>query len=139
MLTIGGGRTKVFLATGVTDLRRGFGLQAFIEHGLGRPPLGGDIYVFANRRRDMIKAFFFDSGGIWICAKRLLSGTYRWPQQGQATIELTVAELQLLLSGLDLTKTRSRRWWKPVPPSTVSISTATRPLCPLPDDPAAGR
>ena len=42
MFTIGGGRTKIFLSTGVTDLRRGFGLQTFIEHGLGRPPLNGD-------------------------------------------------------------------------------------------------
>jgi len=61
MVAIGSGRIQIFLATGVTDLRRGFGLQAVIEHGLGRPPLNGDIYLFANRRRDMIKAFFFDS------------------------------------------------------------------------------
>ena len=134
MITISGGRTRVFLATGVTDLRRGFGLQAHIEHGLGRPPLNGDIYVFANRRRDMLKAFFFDSGGIWVCAKRLMAGTYRWAEPGQAPVELTAAELQLLLSGLDLTKTRSRKWWKPGPAPSVSTSTATTPQCPLPDD-----
>jgi len=57
MITISGGRTRVFLATGVTDLRRGFGLQAHIEHGLGRPPLNGDIYVFANRRETCSRPF----------------------------------------------------------------------------------
>jgi transposase len=139
MIAIGGGRVRIFLATGVTDLRRGFGLQAEIEHGLGRPPLNGDIYLFANRRRDMIKAFFFDSGGIWICAKRLMTGKYSWPQPGETTVELTAAELQLLLSGLDLTQTRSRRWWKPAALPPVSISTATTPRSPLPDDPPAGR
>lgn len=136
MITIGG-RTRVFLATGVTDLRRGFGLQAIIEHDFGRPPLNGDLYLFANRRRDMIKAFFFDSGGIWICAKRLLVGTYRWPVPGQTTVEVTAAELQLLLSGLDLTKTRPRRWWKP--PVLLSTATATTDRSVSPGDPAGAR
>jgi transposase len=139
MVAIGGGRVRIFLATGVTDLRRGFGLQAVIEHGLGRPPLNGDIYVFANRRRDMIKAFFFDAGGTWVCAKRLMAGTYHWPQQGQTSVELTAAELQLLLSGLDLAKIRSRRWWQPAVLPAVSTSRATTSLCPLPGGPAAGR
>jgi transposase len=134
VITIGG-RSRIFLATGVTDLRRGFGLEAVIAHELGRPPLNGDVYLFANRRRDMIKAFFFDSGGIWCCAKRLLLGTYRWPEPGQATVELTATELALLLSGLDLAKTRPRRWWTP----PVSIATATALQCLSPGGPAAGR
>jgi transposase len=135
MVSLGSGRTKIYLATGVTDLRRGFGLQTVIEHGLGRPPLSGDVFVFANRRRDMIKLFFFDSGGIWVCAKRLLSGTYRWPRPGELTAELTGAELQLLLSGLDLTKTRARKWWGPA----LASSTATTPPHPWPGGPATGR
>ncbi|HEY3754742.1 MAG TPA: IS66 family insertion sequence element accessory protein TnpB [Opitutaceae bacterium] len=134
MITIGG-RTRIFLATGVTDLRRGFGLQAVIEHDLGCPPLNGDVYLFANRRRDMVKAFFFDSGGTWVCAKRLTVGSFRWPAPGQTSLELTAAELQLLLSGLDLTKTRPRRWWQP----PASIATATTPRSPSLGDPAAGR
>lgn len=130
-----GGRTRIFLATGVTDLRRGFGLEAVIAHELGRPALNGDVYLFANRRRDMIKAFFFDCGGIWVCAKRLMAGRYRWPEPGQATVELTATELQLLLSGLDLAKTRPRRWWTP----PVSIAMATALQCPSPGGPATGR
>lgn len=135
MITLGG-RTRIFLATGITDLRRGFGLEAVIEHDLGRPPLSGDIYLFANRRRDMIKAFYFDCGGIWVCAKKLLAGSYRWPAPGQASVELTTAELQLLLSGLDLTTTRPRRWWQP---RAAATATATAPQCPSPGGRAAGR
>ena len=106
--------TKVWPAAGVTDMRRGFnGLHALIAHQLGRPPLNGDLYIFANRRRDLLKVFFFDSGGIWICAKRLERGTYRWPQPGAALVTLSAAELQLLLSGIDLRQTRARSWWQP--------------------------
>ena len=115
------GTARIWLATGVTDMRRGFnGLHAVIAHQLGRPPLNGDLYIFANRRRDLLKVFFFDSGGIWICAKRLERGTYRWPQPGEADrggrdvlVTLRVAELQLLLSGIDLRQTRARGWWQP--------------------------
>jgi len=108
------GTAHIWLATGVTDMRRGFnGLHALIAHQLGRPPLNGDLYIFANRRRDLLKVFFFDSGGIWICAKRLERGTYRWPQPGEVLVTLRAAELQLLLSGIDLRQTRARGWWQP--------------------------
>jgi transposase len=130
-----GGRTRVFIATGVTNLRCSWGLQATIEYGLGRPPLNGDVYVFINRRRDMVKLFFFDAGGIWICAKRLLVGTYRWPQHKESVAELTSAELQLLLSGLDLTKTRARKWWGP----SSASSMATTPPSPSLGGPASGQ
>jgi transposase len=109
-----GGQTRIWLATGVTDLRRGFnGLHALIAHEFGQPPLNGDLYVFANRRRDLLKIFFFDAGGIWVCGKRLEAGSYRWPRPGERLVTLRPAELQLLLSGIDLQQTQPRRWWQP--------------------------
>lgn len=126
MLTFGG-NTRIWLATGVTDLRRGFGgLHALITHEFGRPALTGDLYVFANRRRDLLKIFFFDTGGIWVCAKRLEQNSYRWPAPGERLITLTPAELHLLLSGIDLQQTRARPWWRPPAPAT-SAALATRP------------
>lgn len=116
MIALTGGRA-IFLATGVTDLRRSFtGLYALILEPLGQEPLSGALFVFCNRRRDAIKIFCYDDGGFWVCAKRLEQGTFRWPAAGTRTVQLTAAELQLLLSGIDLTYTRLRRWWQPVPP-----------------------
>jgi transposase len=133
MFTLGGG-TKVFLATGATDLRRGFSLYTLIEHQLGcSRPLGGDVYVFTNRRRDLVKLFWFAEGGMHVLAKRLQTGTFRWPEAGEQTVPLTSAELQLLLNGIDLRQTRSRRWWRPgsAPPAPVQAAggsaTAGRP------------
>ena len=134
------GNTRVWLATGHTDLRRGYsGLHALITHELGRPALDGDLYIFANRRRDLLKIFFFDSGGIWICAKRLERGTYRWPRPGERLITLTAAELQLLLNGIDLRHTRPRRWWRPPPPAPPATPPAATPPPALPDAPAAAQ
>jgi transposase len=135
MLTIGGS-ARVWLATGATDMRRGFtGLQAIIAHEFGRPPLNGDLYIFANRRRDLLKIFFFDTGGIWICAKRLERGSYRWPQRGERLITLTAAELQLLVSGIDLSQARRRPWWQPA--GATATLAATVPPGGLRGDPAA--
>lgn len=140
MITLAG-RARIWLATGTTDLRRGFnGLHALIAGQLGQPPLNGDLYLFSNRRRDLLKVFFFDSGGIWVCAKRLEAGTFRWPQPGQRLVSLTPAELALLLSGIDLRQTRRRAWWSPGPPAVPAPSGggATRPPA-RPGDRAAAR
>jgi transposase len=111
---LGSGRA-IFLATGVTDLRHGISaLYARILNELHHEPLSGAIYGFANRRRDAVKLFCYDAGGIWICVKRLEQGTFRWPGDGARTVQLTATDLHLLLGGIDPTRTRLRRWWQPV-------------------------
>lgn len=114
MIALASGR-PIFLATGVTDLRRGFtGLYAIILDQLSREPLSGALFVFCNRRRDTVKIFCYDAGGFWVCAKRLEEGTFRWPSGAERTVTLTATDLQLLLSGIDPSRTRLRRWWQPV-------------------------
>ena len=124
MIGLASGRS-IFLATGVTDLRRGFtGLYALILEQLAQEPLSGAIFVFCNRRRDTVRLFCYDAGGIWVCAKRLEQGTFRWPGNGTRTVQLTAADLHLLLSGVDPARTRLRRWWQPVP--SVPAASAAR-------------
>lgn len=114
MIGLGVGR-PIFLATGVTDLRYGMNrLYALILDHLGQEPLSGALFAFCNRRRDTVKLFCFDEGGVWVAAKRLESGTFRWPGADARTVALTAADLHLLLSGVDPTRTRLRRWWTPV-------------------------
>lgn len=136
-----GGNARVFLATGSTDLRGGFNrLHALIAHEFGGQPLNGDLYVFANRRRDLLKIFFYDAGGLWLCTKRLERGTYRWPAPGARLVTLTPTQLQLLVSGLDLTATRLRAWWTPPPaPGAAATPAATTPPPAPPGAPAAAR
>lgn len=114
MIGLSGGR-QIYLATGVTDLRRGFsGLYALIMERLEQEPLSGALFLFCNRRRDTVKIFCYDAGGFWVCAKRLEEGTFRWPLLGERTVRLSEPDLQLLLSGIDPSRTRLRRWWQPV-------------------------
>jgi len=106
-----GPATKIYLACGATDMRKSFnGLYALVVGVLEADPLSGHLFVFCNRRRDRIKILCFDGSGLWVCAKRLEKGTFHWPGSGDAAVELTQAQLNLLLGGLDLSRTRSRRW-----------------------------
>ncbi|WP_084561464.1 IS66 family insertion sequence element accessory protein TnpB [Paraburkholderia terricola] len=50
MITPPGG-TRVWLAAGVTDMRRGMdGLTALVQSALGRDPFSGHIFLFRGRR-----------------------------------------------------------------------------------------
>ena len=47
---------KVYLATGATDMRKGFdSLAALVREHLGHDPLSGCLFLFIGRDRDRIK------------------------------------------------------------------------------------
>jgi transposase len=106
--------TRVFLAAGVTDMRKSFDtLSAIVRGDLAGDPTSGHLYVFCNKRKDRIKVLFFDGSGLWACAKRLERGTFCWPESTRTVaVELTREELVALLGGLDLHQTRRRRWYR---------------------------
>lgn len=109
-----GSATKIYLAAGVTDMRKSFDtLAAVVTTQLKLDPLSGHLFVFCNRRRDRLKILVFDQSGLWICAKRLERGCFSWPQTANDTaVILNQQELALLLGGVDLQKTARRQWWR---------------------------
>ncbi len=57
--------TKVWIAAGVTDLRRGFdGLSAQIQNVLHEQPFSGHVFVFRGRRGDIVKLLWWDGDGL---------------------------------------------------------------------------
>ena len=111
-----GPATRIYLAVGATDLRQGFeGLSDQVQHRFQEDPLSGHLFVFANRKRTRIKLLYWDGSGLWVCAKRLAQGCFSWPQtteQRTGALRILAEELTLLLSGIDLEKTRARDWWR---------------------------
>lgn len=106
--------TRIYLAAGATDLRKSFeGLSDLVAHHFNQDPLSGHLYVFANRKKNRIKVLYFDGTGVWVCAKRLGQGCFAWPKTTEAgPLRILGEELTLLLSGIDLDKTRTRQWWR---------------------------
>jgi transposase len=72
------------------------------------------VFLFANAQRNRLKLLFWDGSGLWVCAKRLEKGRFRWPAaaSGQTKAVLSHEELALLLGGIDLAETRRRRWYR---------------------------
>ena len=94
--------TRVYLACGVTDLRRGFdSLSAQVESALNLDPYGGAVYLFRGRRGDLLKALYWDGQGLELYAKRLEKGRFVWPQAKEGTVSLTAAQLSMLVEGID--------------------------------------
>lgn len=112
-----GPATRIFLALGPTDMRKGFeGLSSLVKHRFKEDPLSGHLFVFANKSRNRLKLLYWDGSGLWICAKRLEKGRYFWPSPEvtpeSGALRILAEELTLLVSGIDLGKTRERNWWR---------------------------
>ena len=70
--------TRIWIAAGVTDMRRGmYGLAALVETVLAEKAYGGDVFVFRGRRGDLIKVLWADRNGLCLFAKRLERGEVR--------------------------------------------------------------
>ena len=99
--------TQVWLATGHTDMRKGFdGLALLVQETLKRNPHNGHLFVFRGRRGCLIKVLWHDGQGMCLFAKRLERGRFIWPsttaQDGtDRTIMMTPAQLGYLLEGID--------------------------------------
>jgi transposase len=110
-----GAATRIYLAVGSTDMRKGFeGLYGLVRDQLGLDPLSGHLCLFCNKGRNRLKVLYWDGSGLWICAKRLEKGRFSWPSDGEhsARVTLSQEELSLLLGGIDLTRTRRKNWYR---------------------------
>jgi transposase len=113
-----GPATRIYLAAGPTDMRKSFeGLFGLVRDRLLCDPLSGHIFLFSNAQRNRLKLLFWDGSGLWVCAKRLEKGRFRWPsaEGEESKITLSHEELILLIGGIDLAQTRRRAWHRVVP------------------------
>lgn len=110
-----GPATRIYVATGATDMRKNFnGLYGLVRDHLQCDPLSGHVYLFANARRNRLKLLVWDHSGLWVCAKKLDKGVFRWPEADSAASKIVLSheELALLLGGIDPAETRRRRWYR---------------------------
>lgn len=105
--------TKIYIAVEAVDMRKGFeGLYGLVRDQLGHDPLSGHLFLFSNRSKTRLKALVWDGSGLWICAKRLEKGRFRWPKaENTRSIVMRPEELAMLLNGLDVVQAQPRKHW----------------------------
>ena len=63
--------TKVYLARDAADMRKSFrGLITLTEAILHQEPVSGHLFVFLNRRQDLMKILYWDGTGFCIWYKK---------------------------------------------------------------------
>jgi transposase len=103
---------RVWLASGPTDMRKGFnGLALLVQEVLKRDPHSGHLFVFRGRRGDLIKVLWHDGQGLCLFAKRLERGRFIWPSPSNGSVTISPAQLGYLLEGIDWRA--PQRTWRP--------------------------
>jgi len=102
--------TRVWLAAGKTDMRKGFdGLSAVAQSVLRENPLSGHVFVFRGRLGDRVKVLWWDGQGMCLFYKRIEKTTFVWPAAKDGKVSITPAQLSSLLEGMDWRMTRAAR------------------------------
>ncbi len=94
---------RVYLACGVTDMRKGMiGLAMLVQQNLAEDPFGGAVFAFRGRRAGLIKLIWHDGIGLCMLTKRLERGQFVWPSATTTgRIVLSSAQLAALLDGCE--------------------------------------
>ena len=104
--------TPIYLCTEPVDFRKGFdGLTGIVTERLGQSVTGGALFLFVNRKRDRIKALWWQTGGLTLWYKRLEQGTVELPaaKAGDAAVTIDSVELAMWIAGVSLKSARRRR------------------------------
>lgn len=99
---------EVYLCREFVDMRKAInGLSILVEQTLALDPFSPHLFVFCNKKRDKIKALYWERSGFVLWHKRLERHRFAWPLEGgEAVVRLTGRELNWLLDGIDVFQMR---------------------------------
>ena len=101
--------TRIYLYRPPCDMRKSFdGLCGLIRSELDEDPLSGSLFVFCNRRRNMVKLLYWDWDGFAIWYKRLERGTFNLSHILASNGRIDRVQLSLLLEGVVPKKVNKR-------------------------------
>lgn len=96
--------SKIVLATGYTDLRRGIdGLASVIRFRYKLDPYNKNtLFLFCGKRTDRIKGLLWEGDGFLLLYKRLDIGAFSWPRNADEAMNITPEQYSLLMHGFDI-------------------------------------
>ena len=100
----------VYIACGYTDLRRGIdGLAGLVKSEFDLDPFQEALFLFCGRRRDRIKALYWEGNGFVLLYKRLEQGVYQWPRTDVEVRQITPQQYRWLMEGLKVEQPKAHR------------------------------
>jgi transposase len=94
----------VYVCRDIVDFRKGInGLAVLVESTLALDPFSEQLFVFCNRKRDKVKALYWERNGFCLWQKRLEKAHFKWPRKAlDEVLTLTGQQLNWLLDGYDI-------------------------------------
>jgi len=105
--------TRVWLAAGHTDMRKGFNSWALVvQEVLRRDARGGHLFVSRGRKGNLVRIIWHDGQGACVFTKRLERGRFLWPSPADGVVTISSAQLGYLLEGIDWRM--PQKTWRPL-------------------------
>ena len=100
----------VYIACGYTDLRRGIdGLASIVQEQFQMDPFQRVMFLFCGRRRDRLKALYWEGDGFVLLYKRLEQGSFQWPRTKREVQALTPQQYRWLMEGLKIEQPKANK------------------------------
>lgn len=95
-------QVKFFIKPGVTDMRKQInGLSIMVNEDIKADPFSGNLFIFCGKNRTRMKILYWDRNGFCMWQKRLEKDKFPWPKNEAEANEITHAQFQLLLDGIN--------------------------------------
>jgi transposase len=77
------------------------GLSIIVSEDLHMDPFEGNLFLFCNKHRRILKILYWDKNGFCLWLKRLEKDKFPWPTNQTEAAEITGEQLGFLLQGID--------------------------------------
>jgi len=92
---------EIYIVCGYSDMRKSIdGFATMIKGTFGMDPFAPCLFLFCGKRRDRLKALYWEGDGFVLLYKRLETGSFKWPKNTEAVRSITQQEFRWLLEGL---------------------------------------
>ncbi|MBU4287290.1 MAG: IS66 family insertion sequence element accessory protein TnpB [Proteobacteria bacterium] len=89
MMLLSSAQTRAYLALGNTDMRKAINsLSILVQESMDLDPFSGHLFVFCNRRRNILKILYWDRNGFCLWSKRLEKHFFRWPESSEEVMKI---------------------------------------------------
>ncbi|WP_026329518.1 IS66 family insertion sequence element accessory protein TnpB [Propionispira raffinosivorans] len=100
----------IYVACGHTDMRKSIdGLAACVQQSFHLNPFSSTLFLFCGRRRDRIKALFWEGDGFVLLYKRLEKGSFQCPKSEDDVRNITQQQLRWLMEGLSIDQPKAHK------------------------------
>lgn len=110
MLNDFNGTEHIYIACGYTDMRRSIdGLAAVVQQSFRLDPFSDSLFLFCGKRRDRVKALYWEGDGFVLLYKRLERGSFQWPRSESEVRDLTPQQFRWLMEGLSIDQPKAHK------------------------------